>query len=88
MPRNSLGLLPVQRFNARIIARDTRLSVNALVYRFTVADPVAYSGPWLADFPLKASDMGNSPSPTHEHNHSLPNILFGQRIADARVASN
>jgi hypothetical protein len=24
-------------------------------------------------------------SPCHEHNHSLPNILLGQRMTDARM---
>jgi hypothetical protein len=25
------------------------------------------------------------PSPCHEHNHSLPNILLGQRMEDLRT---
>jgi hypothetical protein len=74
--------------DARIIERYTRLSMSELLYQFTIEDPAAYSEPWLAEFSFKASDTGMFASPCHEHNHSLPNILLGQRMADARVASN
>jgi hypothetical protein len=74
--------------NALIIACETRLSMNALVYQLTFTDPDAYSGPWLAESSLKASDTRMFASPCHEHNHSLPNILLGQRMADARAASD
>jgi hypothetical protein len=88
LPRISLGLLPVQRLNARIIACETRVSMSALVYQLTVTDPVAYSGPWLAAFSFKASDTRMFASPCHEHNHSRPCILLGPGMADARAASN
>ena len=88
MPRISLGLLPVQRLNARIIACETRLSMNALVYQLTFTDPDAYSGPWLAEFSFKASDTRMFALSYHEHNHSLPNILLDQHMADTRAASD
>ena len=74
--------------DARIVERYTRLSTSELLYQFTIEDPAAYSEPWLAEFSFKASDTGMFASPCHEHNHSLPNILLGQRMADARLASN
>ena len=71
--------------NARLTERYTRLSKTELLYQFTIEDPSAYSEPWLAEFSFVASDTGMFASPCHEHNHSLPNILLGQRMIDARV---
>lgn len=70
--------------DARIIERYTRLSMSELLYQFTIEDPTAYSEPWLAEFSFKASDTGMFASPCHEHNHSLPNILLGARMAEQR----
>jgi hypothetical protein len=72
--------------DAKLIERYTRLSDSELLYQFTIIDPKAYSEPWLAEFSFVAVDTGMFPSPCHEHNHSLPNILMGQRVADARTA--
>jgi hypothetical protein len=71
--------------DARVIERYTRLSVNELLYQFTIEDPKAYSAPWLAEFSFYTTTTGMYPSPCHEHNHSLPNILLGQRMADQRA---
>lgn len=71
---------------AKLIERYTRLSDTELLYQFTIIDPKAYSEPWLAEFSFVAVDTGMFPSPCHEHNHSLPGILRGQRVADARTA--
>ena len=70
--------------DARIIERYTRLSMTELLYQFTIEDAAAYSEPWLAEFSFKASDTGMFASPCHEHNHSLPNILLGARMAEQR----
>lgn len=72
--------------DAKVIERYTRLSETELLYQFTIVDPEAYSEPWLAEFSFVAVDTGMYPSPCHEHNHSLPGILRGQRVADARAA--
>ncbi len=71
--------------DARIIERYTRLSRTELLYQFTIEDAAAYSEPWLAEFSFVASDTGMFASPCHEHNHSLTNILLGQRMADVRA---
>lgn len=71
--------------DAKVIERYTRLSETELLYQFTVEDPEAYSEPWLAEFSFHAVDTGMFPSPCHEHNYSLPNILLGQRMADAKA---
>lgn len=70
--------------DAKVIERFTRLSKNELLYQFTVEDPKVYTAPWLAEYSFFASDTGMFPSPCHEHNYSLPNILLGQRMADLR----
>jgi hypothetical protein len=73
--------------DAVVTERYTRLSETELLYQFTITDPAAYSEPWLAEFSFKAVDTGMFPSPCHEHNHSLTNILLGQRVADAKAAA-
>jgi hypothetical protein len=70
--------------DAKVIERFTRLSYDELLYQFTVEDPKSYTGPWLAEYSFYQTDTGMFPSPCHEHNYSLPNILLGQRMADMR----
>jgi hypothetical protein len=81
------GLLTnfVVNADATVIERFTRLSHDELLYQFTVIDPKIYSEPWLAEYSFRASASGMFPSPCHEHNYSLPNILLAQRVADARA---
>ena len=70
--------------DARVIERFTRLTKDELLYQFTVEDPKVYTAPWLAEYSYHATTTGMFPSPCHEHNYSLPNILLGQRMADLR----
>lgn len=72
--------------DARVIERFTRLAKNELLYQFTIEDPKVYTAPWLGEFSFYSTDTGMFPSPCHEHNYSLPNILSGQRVADAKAA--
>jgi len=71
--------------DAKVIERFTRLSKDELLYQFTVEDPKVYTAPWLAEYSFHASNTGMFPSPCHEHNYSLPNILLGQRMADLKA---
>lgn len=73
--------------NATVIERFTRVSKDEMLYQFTVEDPEVYTTPWLGEFSFYASDTGMFPGACHEHNYSLPNILRGQRVADARAAA-
>lgn len=68
--------------DSKVIERYTRLSADELLYQFTVEDPKAYTAPWLAEFSFYATRTGMYPSPCHEHNLSLPNILMGARMTD------
>ncbi len=72
--------------DAKVVERFTRLTKGELLYQFTVEDPKVYTTPWLAEYSFHASDTGMFPSPCHEHNYSLPNILMGQRMADLKGA--
>jgi hypothetical protein len=69
---------------AKVVERFTRLSADELLYQYTVIDPAAYTAPWLAEFSFHRSATGMFPSPCHEHNYSLPNILKGARMAEER----
>ena len=73
--------------NAKVIERYTRVSGRELLYQFTVEDPDVYTAPWLGEFSFYATDSGMFASPCHEHNHSLTNILLGQRMIDARATA-
>jgi hypothetical protein len=72
--------------DSKVIERFTRVAKNELLYQFTVEDPDVYTAPWMGEFSFYATDTGMFPSTCHEHNYSLPNILQGQRVADARPA--
>lgn len=71
---------------ATVIERLTPVSDRELLYQFTVIDPTAYAGPWLAEF-----SWYRSPQPPHEHachegNYSLANTLSGARHEEAVAA--
>lgn len=85
--RGLFGKFPVTP-EATVVERFTRVAKDELLYQFTVEDPKSYSAPWLAEYSFRAVDTGMYPSPCHEHNLSLSNILMGARMAETRVASN
>jgi hypothetical protein len=73
--------------DSKVIERFTRVSKDELLYQWTVEDPNVYTAPWLAEFSFYRSTTGMFPSPCHEHNYSLPFILQGARVADAKPAA-
>lgn len=70
--------------DSKVIERYTRVSEDELLYQFTIEDPKVYTAPWLAEYSLYRADFRMYPSGCHEANYSLPNILRGQRVIDAR----
>lgn len=72
--------------DSTVTERITRVSDNELVYQFTVVDPKAYTAPWLAEYSIFRSDHPNYEHACHEGNYSLPNILKGARVGEARKA--
>jgi hypothetical protein len=90
----TIGLPPEERIravprlmvpaSATVVERYTRVSPDELLYQFTVEDPSVYTAPWLAEHSLYAQDAQMYPHACHEGNYSLPLILSGQRVIDAR----
>lgn len=72
---------------SKVIERFTRLSDDELLYQYTVENPEIYSAPWLAEYSLYRTDQRMFEHACHEGNYSLPNILKGGRINDARMAA-
>jgi hypothetical protein len=71
--------------DSKVIERLTRLSDNELLYQFTVEDPKTYTAPWLAEYSMYRTSLPSFEHACHEGNYSLPNILQGARVADARA---
>ena len=70
----------------RLIERFTRIDADTLEYQFTVSDPDVWTRPWTASIPMRRTDAPLYEYACHEGNHSLPNMLAGQRAAE-RVAT-
>ncbi|MBS0332634.1 MAG: hypothetical protein JSS35_07695, partial [Proteobacteria bacterium] len=73
---------------AKVIERYTRVSKTELLYQYTVIDPAVYTGPWLAEYSLYASDRPLYEFACHEGNYSLPNILAGARAEERAKAAS
>lgn len=65
--------------DAKVTERFTRLSLDELLYQFTIEDPKVYTGPWMAEFSFYRANVRMFPSGCHEGNYSLPNILGAAR---------
>jgi len=75
--------------NSTFVERFTRLSNEQLLYQFTMTDPTLYSEPWSGEFSMQASPHETYEYSCHEGNYSLPGILLGGRLEQARsVAGN
>jgi hypothetical protein len=62
--------------------RFTRVNRETLIYEFTVDDPLTWTKPWTAQFPMTRMDEPVFEYACHEGNYSLPNILAGARKID------
>lgn len=71
---------------ATVIERYTRLSMDELLYQFTVIDPKVYSEPWLGEFSIYRLGGRLFEHACHEGNYSVPNILRAARLAEERAA--
>jgi hypothetical protein len=77
-----------------LVERFRRVDHETLDYEFTMTDPVMFTRPWTARFPLTTnqSARGVTKGPLyeyacHEGNYSLANVLRGARAQDAVVDS-
>lgn len=66
----------------RLVERLTRVDVDTLEYEFTVIDPKIWTRPWTASIPMRRTDVPLYEYACHEGNHSLANMLAGQRAAE------
>jgi hypothetical protein len=68
----------------RLTERLTRVSRDAIDYRFTVDDPTTWTRPWSAIVPIAKSEGRLYEFACHEGNYSLPHLLSGARAEERR----
>ena len=79
---NPMGTLGSTK-NLRLIERFTRIDADTLEYEFTVHDPDIWTAPWTVSIPMRRSEAPLFEYACHEGNYSLPNMLAGERAAEA-----
>ena len=77
--KTHLRFFPIDYKTLRVTERFTRTSLNTIDYRFTVDNPTMYTRPWTASLPFVRVDGPIYEYACHEGNHSLPNVLRGER---------
>ena len=79
-----------QRFylppTGKVTERFTRVAANEILYQFTVEDSEAYTQPWKAEVPLRATNDKIYEYACHEGNYALPGILAGAREQEKTAA--
>ena len=68
----------------QLTERLRRVGADALLYEFTVTDPVTFTESWTAEMPLRASPGPLYEFACHEGNYSLPLILNGARAQERK----
>jgi hypothetical protein len=71
----------------RITERFTRTAKDAILYEFSVDDPVVFAKPWRAEMPMRTAKGPIYEYACHEGNYSLPNILAGARVEERAAAA-
>jgi hypothetical protein len=69
-----------------VTERFTRIAERELFYQFRVEDPVHYSRAWTGEYSFKPSNGVLYEYACHEGNYSIPGILAGARLNEARAA--
>src|SRR5436190_4866974 len=73
--------------NLKVTERFTRVSPNALLYRFTIEDPSTWVRPWTGEFTWPTTSERIYEYACHEANYALENILRGARRREADEAA-
>ena len=66
-----------------MVERFTRVDADTIDYQITVTNPTVWTGPWTAAAPMTAMEDSLFEYACHEGNHSVPNILSGNRAEEA-----
>jgi hypothetical protein len=66
--------------DSRAVERFRMLSVDSMLYQFTVEDPSLYRKPWLAEYIIVRAEHPVIEYACHEGNHALGNILTAARM--------
>jgi hypothetical protein len=73
--------------DVKVTERFTRVSKDFINWMITVDDPKTWTKPWSFMIRLKKTDDQLYEYACHEGNYSLPGILAGARLEDAREAA-
>ncbi len=71
-----------------LVERFTRIDADALLYEYTVDDPVTFSQPFSAEIPMRKTDSPIIEYACHEGNYAMPNTLAGARVEDAAAGES
>ena len=71
----------------RVVERFVRVGAQAILYRFTVHDPLNFAAAWSGELPLIAMDEQIYEYACHEGNYALSNILSGARSLEREAAA-
>jgi len=69
---------------AKVTERFTRVAAGALLYEFTVDDPVFYSQPWKGEETFWSDGERIYEYACHEGNYAMAGILRGARVRESR----
>jgi hypothetical protein len=72
--------------NLHVVERITRVSPDAMLYKFTIDDPTAFAKPWTGEIPLTAAPGPIYEYACHEGNYAMVDILSGARADEKKAA--
>ena len=70
-----------------VVERLTRVDADTMNYHITVTNPTVWTRPWTAATPMTVKEDSLFEYACHEGNRSVPNILSGNRAAEALEAA-
>ena len=74
--------------NLRVVERFTRTAPDLILYEFRIEDPTAFTAPWSAEVPLRATKGPIYEYACHEGNYGMVGLLSGARAEDAKTAAH
>lgn len=83
---NSFNCCPGAGSNLHVVERFTRVSEDAIDYRYTVEDSSTYTRPWTAAVPMTKIEGPLYEYACHEGNYAMIGILSGARAKEKAAA--